>query len=86
MPAPFTPRSIRCTPISARASLRSRRRLEAADPAAAGRAILTLADAANPPLRVFFGTQGYPMLQQTYADRLELWSDWQDLAAEGQGV
>jgi NAD(P)-dependent dehydrogenase (short-subunit alcohol dehydrogenase family) len=60
--------------------------LEAADPAAAGRAILTLADAANPPLRVFFGTQGYPMLQQTYADRLETWSDWQDLAAEAQGI
>ncbi|HEY3557114.1 MAG TPA: SDR family NAD(P)-dependent oxidoreductase [Kribbella sp.] len=50
------------------------------DPAAAGRAILELADAPNPPLRVFFGTQGYPMLQQVYADRLQTWEDWQDLS------
>jgi len=60
--------------------------LEAADPAAAGRAILKLADVPNPPLRIFFGTQGYPALQQTYADRLKTWSEWQDLATEAQGT
>lgn len=52
------------------------------DPAAAGRAILELADAPNPPLRVFFGTQGYPMAQQAYADRLKTWADWQDLSVK----
>ncbi|MGZ0148711.1 SDR family NAD(P)-dependent oxidoreductase [Kribbella sp. WER1] len=52
------------------------------DPAAAGRAILELADTPNPPLRIFFGTQGYPMAQQTYADRLKTWADWQDLSVK----
>ncbi|WP_202876174.1 hypothetical protein [Kribbella sp. VKM Ac-2566] len=52
------------------------------DPAAAGRAILELADTPTPPLRIFFGTQGYPMLQQVYADRLKTWEAWQDLATE----
>jgi NAD(P)-dependent dehydrogenase (short-subunit alcohol dehydrogenase family) len=55
---------------------------EFGDPAAAGRAILELADTPNPPLRIFFGTQGYPMLQQVYADRLKTWEAWQDLATE----
>ncbi|WP_427885607.1 SDR family NAD(P)-dependent oxidoreductase [Kribbella sp. GL6] len=50
------------------------------DPDAAGRAILELADTPNPPLRIFFGTQGYPMAQQAYADRLKTWADWQDLS------
>ena len=52
------------------------------DTDAAGRAILKLADATDPPLRVFFGTQGFPMVQQVYADRLKTWEDWQGLAAE----
>jgi NAD(P)-dependent dehydrogenase (short-subunit alcohol dehydrogenase family) len=51
-----------------------------ADPAAAGAALLKLADADNPPLRVFFGTQGFPIVQQVYTDRLKTWSDWQPLA------
>jgi NAD(P)-dependent dehydrogenase (short-subunit alcohol dehydrogenase family) len=62
--------------------------LDWGDPAAAGRAILDLADTDDPPLRVFFGAQGYPMVQQVYADRLKTWADWQGLAlqAHGNGV
>ena len=53
------------------------------DPAAAGQAILELADAPNPPLRVFFG-QGYELVRQAYADRLQTWEDWQDLSKKAR--
>lgn len=56
------------------------------DPAAAGQAILELADAPNPPLRIFFGTEGFPMMQQVYAERLKSWEDWQDLSVQAMGV
>ena len=59
--------------------------LDYGDPAAAGRALLTLADTDDPPMRVFFGSQGFPIVQQTYADRLKTWTDWQDLALEAHG-
>ncbi|XVQ07525.1 SDR family NAD(P)-dependent oxidoreductase [Spirillospora sp. CA-255316] len=59
--------------------------LDVGDPAAAGRALLKLADSDNPPLRVFFGTQGNQILPQVYADRLKTWADWHDLAAEAHG-
>jgi NAD(P)-dependent dehydrogenase (short-subunit alcohol dehydrogenase family) len=44
--------------------------------AAAGAALLKVVDSDNPPLRVFFGTQGNAMLPQVYADRLKTWADW----------
>ncbi|WP_214414308.1 SDR family NAD(P)-dependent oxidoreductase [Sphaerisporangium fuscum] len=59
--------------------------LDTGDPAAAGQAMLKLADTDNPPLRVFFGTQSFPMLQQVYADRLKTWADWHDLSVEAHG-
>jgi len=59
--------------------------VDVGDPAAAGRAILKLADADNPPLRVFFGVQGGPMVQPVYADRLKTWADWNELAVEAHG-
>lgn len=49
------------------------------DPAAAGQAILELADSPNPPLRVFFG-QGRELVEQAYADRLKTWADWRELS------
>ncbi|WP_157249437.1 SDR family NAD(P)-dependent oxidoreductase [Nonomuraea typhae] len=59
--------------------------LDLGDPAAAGRAILEIADADNPPLRVFFGIHGNQIVSQVYADRLKTWSDWQDLSARAHG-
>ncbi|MER7582125.1 SDR family NAD(P)-dependent oxidoreductase [Kitasatospora sp. NPDC097691] len=59
--------------------------LDVGDPAAAGQALLRLVDAENPPLRVFFGTQGNPMLRQVYTDRLKTWADWEDLSLEAHG-
>ncbi|ADI11733.1 short chain dehydrogenase [Streptomyces bingchenggensis BCW-1] len=55
------------------------------DPAAAGQALLEVVDSDNPPLRVFFGTQGNEMLPQVYAGRLKTWADWSDLAVRAQG-
>ncbi|MEO3805386.1 SDR family NAD(P)-dependent oxidoreductase [Nonomuraea sp. B1E8] len=55
------------------------------DPAAAAQALLTLADTDDPPLRVLFGHDFYPMIQQAYADRLKTWTDWQDLSARAHG-
>ncbi|MEV7522589.1 SDR family oxidoreductase [Streptomyces sp. NPDC091371] len=59
--------------------------LDFGSPAAAGAALLKVVDSDNPPLRVFFGTQGNDMLPQVYADRLKTWADWQDVAVEAQG-
>ncbi|GAA3159552.1 SDR family NAD(P)-dependent oxidoreductase [Nonomuraea roseoviolacea] len=59
--------------------------LDVGDPAAAGRALLRIADSANPPLRVFFGTQGHDIVRQVYADRLTTWADWQALSVEAHG-
>jgi NAD(P)-dependent dehydrogenase (short-subunit alcohol dehydrogenase family) len=56
--------------------------LDVGDPAAAGRALLKLADSDDPPLRVFFGTEGLRMARLAYADRLKSWAEWEDLSAE----
>lgn len=58
----------------------------AGDPAAAARALLTLVDSPNPPLRVLFGQGFHPMIRQVYADRLKTWADWQDLSQEAHGT
>ena len=55
------------------------------DPEATGPAILKVVDAAQPPLRVFFGTAGLPMTRTEYGRRLDNWEKWNDLAAEAQG-
>lgn len=60
--------------------------MAAGDPAAAAQALLKIVDSDDPPLRVFFGTQGYQLIQQVYADRLKTWADWQDLSAEAHGT
>ncbi|MEV4108299.1 hypothetical protein [Nonomuraea sp. NPDC049695] len=40
-----------------------------------------MADSDDPPLRVFFGTEGLPMTQQAYAERLTTRADWEELSA-----
>jgi NAD(P)-dependent dehydrogenase (short-subunit alcohol dehydrogenase family) len=60
-------------------------KMDAGDPAAAAQALLKIVDSSDPPLRVFFGAQGYQMIRQVYADRLKIWADWQDLSVEAHG-
>jgi len=55
------------------------------DPAAAGPAILKIADADTPPLRVFFGTLPTLIIPPLYADRLATWEEWKPLAVEANG-
>ncbi len=55
------------------------------DPAASGAAMLALVDAEKPPLRVFFGDRGLPMIRQEYASRLALWEKWDFIADMAQG-
>lgn len=59
--------------------------LDIGDPTAAAAALLEVVDADDPPLRIFFGTQGNQMLQAIYADRLETWAEWADVSARAQG-
>ena len=61
------------------------KKLEVGDPAAAARALLKIVDSENPPLRVFFGKQGYQIVRQVYTDRLKAWADWQELSEEAHG-
>ena len=60
-------------------------KMDAGDPVAAAQALLKIVDSDNPPLRVFFGADGYQIVQQVYANRLKTWGDWQDLSAEAHG-
>ncbi|WP_068062109.1 SDR family oxidoreductase [Nocardia xishanensis] len=55
------------------------------DPVAAGRALLRIVDAAEPPLRVFFGSMPLEIIPGIYADRLKTWADWAEVAVEAQG-
>jgi NAD(P)-dependent dehydrogenase (short-subunit alcohol dehydrogenase family) len=55
------------------------------DPEATGPAMLQVVDAKNPPLRIFFGSGGIPMMRVEYARRIETWEKWNDLSLEAQG-
>ena len=55
------------------------------DPDATGPAILKLVDAADPPLRIFFGSVGLPMTRAEYARRIETWEQWNAVSVEAQG-
>jgi len=55
------------------------------DPDATGPAILKVVDAAEPPLRVFFGATGLAMTRAEYARRIETWEAWNEVSLEAQG-
>jgi NAD(P)-dependent dehydrogenase (short-subunit alcohol dehydrogenase family) len=71
--------SIRAARASARAAY------VPGDPDASGPAILTVVDAKDPPLRIFFGTTGLPMTRAEYGRRIQTWEKWNDVAVEAQG-
>jgi NAD(P)-dependent dehydrogenase (short-subunit alcohol dehydrogenase family) len=55
------------------------------DPDATGAAMLKLVDAAEPPLRIFFGSGGLPMTRAEYGRRIETWEAWNEVSVEAQG-
>jgi NAD(P)-dependent dehydrogenase (short-subunit alcohol dehydrogenase family) len=57
----------------------------AGDPNASAAAILKVVDAAEPPLRVFFGTSPLGIAKADYASRLETWEKWNDVSVLAQG-
>lgn len=84
------PSSKRASPIEAyepaRETMKARRaNVVPGDPEATGPAMLALVDAAEPPLRVFFGDVGLPMIKQEYANRIALWEKWDHIADLAQG-
>jgi NAD(P)-dependent dehydrogenase (short-subunit alcohol dehydrogenase family) len=55
------------------------------DPEATGPVMLKLVDMAEPPLRLFLGSGGLPMIKGEYAARLATWEKYNDLSVEAQG-
>ena len=54
-------------------------------PSATRGPILTIVDAEEPPLRVFFGEAPLATATADYGSRLKTWNDWQSLSIEAQG-
>jgi NAD(P)-dependent dehydrogenase (short-subunit alcohol dehydrogenase family) len=48
-------------------------------------AILQIVDAEQPPLRAFLGAPPLPIAKARYAERLETWEQWNELAVAAQG-
>lgn len=55
------------------------------DPVATRSAILKVVDAAEPPLRVFFGDKPLGIAEADYESRLATWREWQPVALEAHG-
>jgi len=55
------------------------------DPEATGPAILEIVDAAEPPLRIFFGDGPLEMIKAEYANRIATWEQWNDLSVRAHG-
>jgi NAD(P)-dependent dehydrogenase (short-subunit alcohol dehydrogenase family) len=79
------------TPIAAydavreAAANRPSRRGTPGDPAATRDAVLTLVDADEPPLRVFFGESPLGIATADYESRLAAWNEWQHLSVAAHG-
>ncbi len=67
------------------ANARRRAAATPGDPVATGPALLTIVDADEPPLRVFFGSAGVPMAHAIYQERLATWDAWQHVSDAAQG-
>ena len=71
---------------AARASLANIRTASTpGDPKATASALLKIVDAAEPPLRVFFGSAGLTMIKREYAERIATWEKWNEVSLEAQG-
>ncbi len=55
------------------------------DHTATGAAVLKIVDAAEPPLRIFFGKSPLGVAKADYASRIETWEKWNDVSVEAQG-
>ena len=67
------------------AAERAQHTMRQADPAATRGPILEIVDAAEPPLRVFFGDGPLAMVHADYERRLALWRQWEPLSIAAHG-
>jgi NAD(P)-dependent dehydrogenase (short-subunit alcohol dehydrogenase family) len=84
------PSAIRADPLSAYDGARARIAAfrsgnTPGNPDATGAAILKVVDAAEPPLRIFFGSIGLPMTRAEYDRRIDTWELWNEVSVEAQG-
>jgi NADP-dependent 3-hydroxy acid dehydrogenase YdfG len=56
------------------------------DPRATPAALFAIVDAAEPPLRLFLGSQNLPWVRAAYAERLALWEQWAPVSEAAQGT
>jgi NAD(P)-dependent dehydrogenase (short-subunit alcohol dehydrogenase family) len=56
------------------------------DPRATTDAIFGVVDAADPPLRLFLGTEGLPAARAAYLNRLATWEAWASVSNAAQGA
>ena len=67
------------------AEYRKTRMASPGDPNASAAAILEVVDAAEPPLRVFFGTAPFGIMKADYDSRIANWENWQNVSELAQG-
>jgi NAD(P)-dependent dehydrogenase (short-subunit alcohol dehydrogenase family) len=70
----------------AAAAQRARRVSAPGDPVATREAILTIVDAEEPPLRVFFGDGPLAIATSDYESRLATWREWESLSVQAHGT
>lgn len=67
------------------AKARAARKASRGDPSATRAAILTIVDAPQPPLRVFFGDGPLAVATADYERRLATWREWEAVSKAAQG-
>ncbi len=67
------------------AEQRKARSTNPGNPDATGAAVLKIVDAAEPPLRIFFGSSPLAIAKADYASRIETWEKWNDVSIQAQG-
>ncbi|TCD01281.1 SDR family NAD(P)-dependent oxidoreductase [Pedobacter psychroterrae] len=56
------------------------------DPKATAEAILQLADAENPPLRLLLGKVAYPAVREAYQRKMDEWEQWKEVSDKAHGI
>jgi NAD(P)-dependent dehydrogenase (short-subunit alcohol dehydrogenase family) len=56
------------------------------DPVATRDAVLTIVDAENPPLRIFFGDGPLEIATRDYESRLATWREWESVSVAAHGI
>ncbi|EJL93461.1 short-chain alcohol dehydrogenase [Herbaspirillum sp. CF444] len=56
------------------------------DPAATAGAILEVVDAKEPPLRILLGANAVDIAARTYADRVAVWKQWEEVSCAAQNM